>query len=149
MKSWINAGLALMAFLTFATGSIAANTVTNMVATPVSPANLSADEEIHFTFDYETDDFSGVRIFIRAFEWEGAVPSETSHASPLYLVGTGTGTGWFRVTAGPSLLTRIRVQMLDSAQTLVLFEEFIDVAYSIGVVGEEPVTFSMVKTLYR
>lgn len=125
------------------------NAITNIVSTPLSPASVNLNEHIEFTFDYETDLPTGVQIFVRVSAVEGGNPSFNSHGSPVYPVGTGSGTGWFYCTSGTTVVTQIRVNMQDPLTSEVLEDLFIDVHFEIGVVGNETTSLSQVKGLYR
>lgn len=125
------------------------HSITNIVATPTSPASLSFNQPINFTFDYETDAPEGVRIYVRPLAWVDGNPSFVSHGAPLLPVGTGSGSGFFSVEAGAATVTQVRVTMNDADVTTVLTEVIIDVSYTFGDVRNDPLTFGHMKALYR
>lgn len=107
----------------------AANSVSNVKFNPIEPAALLHSQEVNLTFDYVTDQAGGVRIFARPISSGGLTPNYASHGSPLYPVGVGNGTGYFRITSGDAVVDHVRIQMKSADRTQLLYEEFIPVHY--------------------
>ncbi|MGH7595996.1 MAG: T9SS type A sorting domain-containing protein [bacterium] len=103
--------------------------VTDIVASPSSPAGLVFNQNANLTFNYVTNSPGGVRIFVRPFTGGALTPNYAAHGSPLYPTGTGSGTGFFTITAGNVVVDQLRVQMFDADQTQLLLEFFIPVNY--------------------
>ena len=141
--------LLILTALVLLPGAAFCHSITNVVATPLSPAALGLNEPVDFTFDYETDAVDGVRIFVRPWVWENGNPSFASHGSPLYPVGTGSGSGFFFVDMGSGTVTSVRIYMLNFDQTELLDELYLDVNYTFGTVADDALTFGRVKALYR
>jgi hypothetical protein len=141
--------LSILSALVLLPGAAFCHSITNVVATPPSPAALALDEQLVFTFDYETDAPEGVRIFVRPWVWEGGNPSFATHASPLYPAGAGSGSGFFFVDMGSGTVTSVRIYMMNFDQTELLDELYLDVDYTFGTVADDALTFGRVKALYR
>ena len=104
--------------------------VTDIVFNPVSPQTLCTGQAVDFTFSYTTGRDSGVRVFGRPFSDGELTPDRSAHASPLYPVGDGDGSGFFRVLS-EATVDEVRFQMWDADQTQLLFETFVPVQYQI------------------
>jgi hypothetical protein len=103
--------------------------ITNVTLNP-RPSNLLAlGQNVSLTFDYTTDEASGVRIFARPFSNGALTPGYAAHGSPLYATGSGTGTGSFTIITNPATVDQIRFQMYNADQSELLFEAFIPVYY--------------------
>jgi hypothetical protein len=117
--------------------------ITNIVFDPPSPAEMDFNVHVGISFDYETDEASGVRI------WCDGGPNVTVSPSPIFPVGSGPGTTWFMVEAGETQVTSVRMYMMDAAMTQDLFETMIEVDYHfVEHTAQEPSTWGLVKTLY-
>ena len=103
--------------------------VTNIVLTPPTPNILALNQNVTFTFNYSTTEAGGVRIFGRPFASAGLAKNYAAHGSPLYPVGTGSDNGFFTITSGKVTITKIRFQILNADQTILLFQGFIPVNY--------------------
>jgi len=106
-----------------------AHSITNIVLSPPSPATLMPYEHVNITFDYATTEANGVQIFARPFTNGSPTPGYHAHASPLYPVGYGSGTGYFYIPYGNVMVDEIRFQMYNFGQSVVLLEFFIPVKY--------------------
>jgi uncharacterized protein (DUF427 family) len=104
--------------------------VTNVVPTPASPATLANGANVGFTFDYTTARTAGARIFIRPFTKGALSPNYGASGSPLYAVGSGTGTGSFTITSGEVTVDSARIQMWNAAQDTLLYEAFLPVNFT-------------------
>jgi len=119
--------------------------VTNIVFTPPSPEHLELGEHVDVTFDYETTEPGGVRIFVRP-----QTGGYSAHGSSVYPVGSGSGTGYFTYNSGTADVSRVRIWMTNEDQSAMLFEVFFDVDYQFGPnVPSETGTWGEIKTLYR
>lgn len=109
--------------------------VHGVMVAPASPAALENGTNVEIAFEYETDEAAGVRIWFRPFTDGSLTPSYSAHGSSTYH-GTGSGTGFFTISAGDVLVDHIRVQMWNLDQSVLLFEEFYPVRYHFAASGE-------------
>ncbi len=106
--------------------------INNIVVTPSTPGSLpldSASDRVELTFDYATNQAAGVRIFARPFTDGGLTPGYAASGSPVYSVGSGSGSGNFTINAAAVHVDGIRFQMLNDDQTQVLLEFVIPVDF--------------------
>ncbi|MCI0691920.1 T9SS type A sorting domain-containing protein [candidate division KSB1 bacterium] len=120
----------------------AAHAITNIQITPPSPASMLFNQNVNLTFDYTTSTPGGVRIFVRPFTGGALTPNYAAHGSPLYATGTGSGTGFFTITAGNVAVERLRFQMFDANQTQLLLEFFLPVNYRFAAHAVTNIQFS-------
>ncbi len=107
----------------------ASNVVTNFSLTPDTPNVLHFGDHATATFDYTTNNKSGVYIWIRPFTNGNLTPNYAAHGSPLYPSGSGRGNGYVTISSGQVVVDQLRVQMWDAGQTTLLFEAFLPVYY--------------------
>ena len=105
------------------------NVITNIQMTPPSPASLALSEHVDITFDYITNEADGVRIFARPFTGGALTPGYGGHSSPIYPVGSGSGTGFFTIHYVGSTVDEIRFQVMNADMSALLLEVFIPVDY--------------------
>ncbi len=105
------------------------NLVTRVGLQPGTPNVLKTGQRVTVSFTYQTDRIAGVRIFVRPLTGGVLTPYYGAHGSPLYAVGSGTGSGWFTITRGSQRVERIRVQMYTANQSDLLFETTLPVDY--------------------
>ena len=98
------------------------NSITNIRLTPASPSALELKQRVNVSFDYETEEADGVRIFFRPL-----TGGYTAHGSSLYPVGSGQGTGWFYMPDEVTI-SQVRVTMISS-DSVKLQEVLIPVFY--------------------
>ncbi|HEX9091318.1 MAG TPA: hypothetical protein VF831_07500, partial [Anaerolineales bacterium] len=103
--------------------------VTGFSVTPDSPNILRTNQNVNLTFQYITNQPDGVRIFARPFTNGSLTPGYAAQPSPLYPMGSGNGDGWFTITSGTVVVDQIRIQMLNSNQSVLLFETYLPVYY--------------------
>jgi hypothetical protein len=103
------------------------NIVTNIEFRPDTPNIFKYNENINVSFNYTTNQAGGVRIFARPFSGANLSPAYAAHPSQIYPTGSGSGTGYFSLTAGPAVVDKVRIQMWDANQTTLLFEAFLPV----------------------
>ncbi len=103
------------------------NIVTDIAILPDTPNVFKYNQNVNLTFNYTTDEPGGVRIWARPFSGANLSPAYAAHGSPVYPVGSGSGTGYFTLTAGPLVVDKVRIQMWDANQTTLLFEAFLPV----------------------
>jgi hypothetical protein len=109
-----------------------AHNLTNIVMVPPSPAARLNNELVNITFDYGTTEAGGVRIYARPFTNGSLTPSYAAHSSPLYPVGSGSGTGYFTITSGDVIVDQVRFQIKNADSSVVLREIFVPVEYHFG-----------------
>jgi len=123
--------------------------ITNVVFTPPAPADLDFSEHVEYTFDYETDEATGVRIWSSPLA--GGVPASSFmvSSSPLLPTGTGSGSGFFTIQTGAVTVDQVRMYMWDADVNQFLHEVFIDVEYNFGpVTPNETSTWGGIKALF-
>ncbi len=103
--------------------------VTAFSLTPDSPNILRTGQNVNLTFQYITNELSGVRIFARPFTNGALTPNYAAHPSVLYPTGSGPGDGWFTISSGTVVVDQIRIQMYNADQSVLLFETFLPVYY--------------------
>ncbi len=111
------------------------NFITNIEPTPPSPATLEFYEDVKFTFDYSTNETGGVGIFSIPFTSGSPTPNYTISRSPIYPVGTGSGSAFFTIMHGEVTVKvdQVKFQMISYAdQSTLLLEFFIPVEYYFG-----------------
>ncbi len=101
----------------------------NINFSPASPASLPLNQNLSITFNYECTQSGGIRIFARPFTNGALTPGYAASGSQLYSVGSGTGSGTFKITAGDVVVDHIRFQVLNSDQSILLLEFFVPVNY--------------------
>ena len=87
------------------------NIVTHIEFSPDTPNVFKYSDDVNLTFNYSNDQKDGVRIWARPFSGPNLSPSYAASGSPVYPAGSGSGTGSFRLTAGPTVVDRVRIQM--------------------------------------
>lgn len=106
--------------------------ITNIQITPGSAASMQHNQNVNISFDYKTTQANGVRIFPRPMSGNSLAPSYAASGSPLYATGSGSGTGFFTITNGNTLVDGIRFQMWDANQTALLSEFVVPVRFMYG-----------------
>jgi hypothetical protein len=116
-------------------GVTAAHSVTQLGLTPASPNILKFGQNITVTFNYDTTQVGGVRIFVRPVSIDPVTggdiltPNYAACGSPLYPTGTGTGSCTFTITDVNASVEKLRIQMLDANQTVLLYNIKLPVMY--------------------
>jgi hypothetical protein len=93
---------------------------------PTIPNAFQYNQNITATFKYSHNQSEGVYIFVRPFSGPNLSPNYAASGSPVYPVGSGSGNGTFRLTAGPGTVDRVRIRMVKLDGTL-LYEAFVPV----------------------
>ncbi|HOT98637.1 MAG TPA: T9SS type A sorting domain-containing protein [bacterium] len=106
-----------------------AHAIENVHITPDTPSSLLFGQDVNITFDYTTSQPGGVRIFARPMTNGATTPGYGAHGSPLYPVGSGTGSGYFTINSGNALVDHLRLQMYNNDQSQLLIEYFIPVEF--------------------
>jgi hypothetical protein len=109
------------------------HSISNIELTPPPPAFFTFNQNVNITFDYTTDESGGVRIWARPFTNGTLTPNYVASGSPIYPVGSGSGSGSFSITSGEVIVDEIRYQMWDANQTTLLLEFFVPVEYQFGL----------------
>jgi hypothetical protein len=113
----------------------AAHTIRNVVFTPASPAVLDFNEHVDLTYDYVNAQAGSGRIQPLPYSWAGVASSYVVNGSPLYPAGSGSGTGFVTIAAGPKLVNRIGVHLYDSAWGGPVFSCYKTTAFTFGGIG--------------
>ena len=110
-----------------------ANLIHSIVVTPPTPNTVAFNSNVEITASYKTNEAGGVRIFFRPMTGSKLTPNYSAHGSPLYSVGDGTATGSFTITSGKGKVkvTKIRCQMLNDEQSVLLYQAFVPVVFNI------------------
>jgi hypothetical protein len=108
--------------------SLATNFISRIGLT-ATPNVLKQKQRVSVTFHYKTNRASGVRIFARPLSGSVPTPHYAASGSPLYAVGSGTGSASFTVTSGSATVTKVRLTMWNSTQTKLLFKADVPVSY--------------------
>jgi hypothetical protein len=103
-----------------------ASMVYNLTFRPVNLNIFKYSENVTVSFGYTHNIAEGVRVFLLPFSGTTPSPAYAVSGSPTYPVGSGSGNGTIRLTAGPTVVDRVRVQMKKLDGTL-LFEAFVPV----------------------
>ena len=120
----------VLAFMVLSSGTgLCKTTITNIEFSPASPSAFSFSKQIDVTFDYKTDEAGGVRIFPRPMTNNSTTPSYAASGSPLYSTGSGTGSGYFTITSGETMIDHVRFQVYTGDNSSLLLEFFIPVTY--------------------
>jgi len=104
------------------------NIVTHIEFNPDTPNVFKYSDDVNLTFNYSNNQKDGVRIWARPFSGANLSPGYAAHGSPVYPAGSGGGTGSFRLTAGPMVVDRVRIQMWTPDQSALLYEAFLPVS---------------------
>ncbi|MBC8028909.1 MAG: hypothetical protein H7Z16_02265 [Pyrinomonadaceae bacterium] len=131
-KAFFVTGIILLslAALSFGTSAVAAgHSVTNITLDPPTPNILVHNQKVTISFSYATTQPGGVRIFARPFTGGAATPHYAASAAQVSPSGSGTGSQFFTITSGDVTVDRIRIQMWNANQTVLLFQAFLPVNY--------------------
>jgi hypothetical protein len=131
-KTFITAGVILLSLATLSFGpSVAAagHSVTKVSLNPPTPNILLHNQNVTVSFSYATTQPGGVRIFARPFVGALPAPNYAASGAGISPTGSGTGTQTFTITSGTVTVNRIRIQMWNATQTVLLFEAFLPVNY--------------------
>ncbi|MCB0213022.1 MAG: RNA polymerase sigma factor [Anaerolineae bacterium] len=96
---------------------------------PPSPAVLNFNDQVTITFDYETTEAGGARIFIRPMAGGSLAANYGASGSQVYAVGNGSGSSNFTIVSGAVTVDQLRIQMFNADQSVLLFEDFVPVSY--------------------
>jgi hypothetical protein len=107
----------------------AAHSISNIKLNPETPTAMLFNQNVNVAFDYVTAEPGGVLIFARPFSGGNLTPNYAAHASGLYPVGIGNGTGSFNIMSGSTVVDHVRFQMKNADQSQVLFEIMVPVQY--------------------
>jgi hypothetical protein len=111
--------------------------VYNLDLTPPTPNILDLGEDVSLTFDYSTNMIGGALIFARPMKDGDLAPGYSASGSPIYPVGSGSGSGDFTINVDPLVVDGIRIRMTNSDQSLLLYETVVPVHYQFGSLSVE------------
>lgn len=103
--------------------------VTSITLSPPNPNILHSNEFVNMSFNYITTEAGGVRIFVLPYSHGAVNPNAADSPSPLYPVGSGSGTGFVSVFGANGLVDGILVEMTTDNQSAVLFSTILPVNY--------------------
>ena len=124
--------LVLLALLLVPSAAFAASAdhlVTQVSLAPLTPNILRLNQSVTIDFTYTTNEAEGVYIWARPMSGAVLTPNYAASPSILHPVGTGTASQFFTITSGNPTVTRIRFQMWNATQTVLLAETFVPVSY--------------------
>lgn len=104
---------------------VAAQSISITEISPGLQANLAPGNQVSLSFDYETKNSEGVRIFVRPVTSGNLTPNYSASGSPVYR-GSGRGSANFTIQSGSATVDQIRVRTVN-LQNELLFEFFMPV----------------------
>jgi hypothetical protein len=131
-KTVITVGLIWLSLASLSHGPIvsaAGHSVTKITLDPPTPNVLVHNQNVTVSFSYATTEPGGVRIFARPFVGASPAPGYAASGAGISPTGSGTGTQTFTIKSGTVTVNRIRIQMWNASQTVLLFEAFLPVNY--------------------
>ncbi len=105
------------------------NLVTDISLSPDTPNILAFSNDFTVSFNYVTNQDGGVRIFARPMTGLKLTPHYAACPSPLYASPSGSGTCNITITSGSVTVDKIRFQILNADQSVLLFQTTIPVHY--------------------
>lgn len=99
-----------------------------------SPSWMVRGENVEVTFNYETDDPAGVRLFARPLTRGSLTPGYSYSGSPLYF-GSGTVTGTFTINSGTPSVDSVLITMTNADESEVYLTFFVETEIHWGEVG--------------
>lgn len=109
------------------------SSLSSIVLDPPSPLQISFNQEVNITFNYTTDESSGVRIWAFPHFTSQNMPKEFStNSSGIYPVGSGKGTAFIMVSSGETIVDQIILQIWNADKTVLLYETKLPVNYHFG-----------------
>lgn len=130
MKTFSKLFLAIAMLLV--AGAAKSDVMYNIQINPNTVAAMQWNQNVNISFSYKASTAGGIRIFARPMSGNALTPSYAASGSPLYPVGTGTGTQSFTITSGSILVDKIRFQVYNDAQTQLLLQFYVPVKFSFG-----------------
>jgi len=115
--------------LLIAAAEVRADAIWNIRFAPEPVAAMQFNQDVNVTFEYRTDQPGGVRIFARPMAGAVLAPNYAAHPSSVYSPGTGSGTGYFTITAGDVTVDAVRFQVFNADQTSLIMEFYVPVRY--------------------
>jgi hypothetical protein len=131
-KTFLTAAMLLLSLaILFESPSVSAagHSVTGITFNPPTPNVLVHNQKVTISFSYATTQAGGVRIFARPFTGTAATPGYAASGANISPTGSGTGSQFFTITSGNVTVDRVRIQMWNANQTVLLFEVFLPVHY--------------------
>ena len=103
--------------------------ISHIQLSPASFAFLAFDEQVDISFNYSTIEEAGICIFTHPFSNGTLTPNSSSNNSPIYPVGSGSGTGYFIVISGETTVDQVRFQAWNAEKSELLLEFLIPTRY--------------------
>lgn len=122
----IIAGLLVLLF--FSQNAIC-DSISNIQLSPDTHSELPFHTDVNITFDYETDEPGGVRIFFRPMTNGVLTSNYSATGSPLYSTGSGSGSHLFTISSGDATVEQLRVKMTNADQSEILYQFQMPVVY--------------------
>jgi len=98
------------------------NAIRNIACTPKPPAALDVGEHVGITFDYVTTAAAGVRVWATPLTDGNYSPNGAGNPSPLYPIGSGSGTAYVTITSGQVVVDQIQYWMRDAGTADLLLQ---------------------------
>jgi hypothetical protein len=105
------------------------HSITNIQLSPSSPDTLAFDQHVDISYDYQTDEASGVRIWVNAYTDGSETRNTATQGSLLHPVGSGSGTTYFFISSDEVIVDSIRLYMHAEDSGELLHEIFTPVYY--------------------
>ncbi len=99
------------------------------------PSFLPHGVQVNVSIDYKIDVPEGRRVYVIPYTNGSPTPHYAVNGSPVYPQGTGTATGYFRITQGTAVVDEVRVYTRDPDFTETPLEMFVPVVYRYGPHG--------------
>lgn len=130
-----NSDQSKLLFEKFVTVNYTVNTnsvsITNL--NPASPGYLLLNQDATISFNYNTLEAGGARIFFMPMTEGDETPNYSGTGSPIYVLGGGTGTAKFRITTGTNVhIDQLRIRMYNEDQSVKLLETYVNVDYTVN-----------------
>jgi hypothetical protein len=114
----------------------------NIELTPSSPSMAMFGHHVDIAFNYKTNQTGGVRIRVLPYTQGAATFNYSVSSSPLYAIGTGSGSQYITITSGDADVDAIRFRMYTSDYSTLLLELFVPVAYAFRVASAYNIQFT-------
>ncbi len=111
-----------------------AHSISGVELSVSSPSWMRLGDDVTVSFDYQTDDAGGVRIFARPFTAGAPTPGYSASGSPVYF-GSGSASGTFRINSGSPTVDSVRIRMTNADQTAIYLAFFVETEVHWGDVG--------------
>jgi hypothetical protein len=103
----------------------------NIRFNPKPEAALQWNQNVDITFDYKTSEAGGIKVFAHPMSSDSLAANYSVSNSPLYR-SSGTGNQSFTITSGKVFVDKVRFQVYNANQTLLILEFCVPVKFYFG-----------------